>query len=328
MSDRDLVRRLILALQLDQLLDRQALLRQPLLQPAAREGQHRILLGQALTEFRHERTRHGRIGFRQIGHHHDEMAGVGFKLVLQAVHPLAGEVPVLACDGQAADHPLQIFNQAEPQHHGNGPEFAQLQGGGGLIGGDEGAQRLRLDLRVDMRDQLQDDVVHARQPGGRPGGKPGQFPAVSARQMPPGEMDLFLQQVEIIEQPFGGGGDAAGGRDGAGRLIVGAQGQFVLVQAREQAVGMGLRHHPVSGRQGAGMAGELFDAEQLGVQRRIGLGVAGALQPDGPGRPTEGENRQQTHGWAPPGLDQSLSVPQGRGRIPDTHARRPAIRRR
>ena len=72
-------------------------------------------------------------------------------------------------------------------------------------------ERSGIDLRIHMRDQFEHDVVNARQSGGRTVQEAGQLPAVAARQMPPGHLDLLFDQVEIVEQPFGGGSDAAAG---------------------------------------------------------------------------------------------------------------------
>src|ERR1039457_7213209 len=56
MTDGDLVRGLILALDLDQLLDGKSLVREPLLKPGPRQVHRRALAGQALGELRHEGT--------------------------------------------------------------------------------------------------------------------------------------------------------------------------------------------------------------------------------------------------------------------------------
>ena len=53
-ADGNLIGRLVLAFQMDQLFDRQPLFDQPLVEPAAREIQHRTLPRQPLTKFRHE----------------------------------------------------------------------------------------------------------------------------------------------------------------------------------------------------------------------------------------------------------------------------------
>ncbi len=86
-ADGDLVGGLILGFQLDELLDGQAELSQPLFEPAAREMQHRALPRQPLAEFRHEGTGQGQIRFRHVSDHDDEMRWIFLRHFLQPVHP-------------------------------------------------------------------------------------------------------------------------------------------------------------------------------------------------------------------------------------------------
>ena len=88
-----------------------------------------------------------------------------------------------------------------------------------LIGGDERAERFCINLRVRMRNQFEHDVINPRQSCSSSVQEAGQFPAVAARQMPLGHLDLLLNQVKIIEQPFGGGGDASARFDAEGRAV-------------------------------------------------------------------------------------------------------------
>ena len=217
----DLVGRLILAFQLDPLFDRQPLFGEPLLQPAAREMQRRALPRQTLAEFRHEGTGEGQVGLRHVGHHDHEVRRIFFRHGLQAIHPGVRKIPVLPGDGQPGGDPLEILNQPKPQHDGNGPQLAQLQRSDGLIGGDEGAERFGLDLRVRVRDQLEHEVVDARQSGRPAGHQAGQFPAVTPGQMSPGQLDLLFDEVEIVEEPFGGRRDVPARIDGQGRAVKG-----------------------------------------------------------------------------------------------------------
>ena len=55
--------------------------------------------------------------------------------------------------------------------------------------------------------------------------------------MPPGQLDLFLDQVEIIEQPFGRGGDAPGLVHRQGRAVEGPDNLLVFIQSGQQPVG-------------------------------------------------------------------------------------------
>jgi hypothetical protein len=87
--------------------------------------------------------------------------------------------------------------------------------------------------------------------------------------MPPGELNLLFDQVEVVEKPFGGGSDAPAWIYGERRAIESPEALLVSIQSGQQAVGAVLRDELVIRRQGSGMARELFDAEQLGPQRRL-----------------------------------------------------------
>ena len=58
-----------------------------------------------------------------------------------------------------------------------------------------------------MGNDLQDDVIHAGETGRNAGGQAGQRLAVPFRQVLSGENDLFLDEIEIVQQPFAAGRD-------------------------------------------------------------------------------------------------------------------------
>ena len=120
-ADGNLVGGLILALQMDQLFDGQPLFHEPLFEPAARQMQHRTLARQTLAEFRHERTGDGKIGFRHVRHHHHEVRRILFRHLLQTIHPQVRQIAILPGEGQPGGDALEIFNQPQAQHDGNGP---------------------------------------------------------------------------------------------------------------------------------------------------------------------------------------------------------------
>ena len=65
----------------------------------------------------------------------------------------------------------------------------------------------------------------------------GQFPAVAARQMLAGSSDLIFDEVEIVEEPFGGGGDAAAALDGVGDQHIGvSEDMLIVAQARQKEI--------------------------------------------------------------------------------------------
>ena len=128
MADRDLVGGLVLALQVDQLLDGKPLLREPLLKPGPRQVHRRALAGQAFRELRHEGAGQRQGGLRHVGHHDDEVRGILLRHLLQALDPQVGQVAVVPGDHQPRGDSSQVFNQGQPEHDRNGPQLAQLQG--------------------------------------------------------------------------------------------------------------------------------------------------------------------------------------------------------
>ena len=197
------------------------------------------------------------------------MGRVLLRHCLESIHPRIRQVAISSGDGQLVGNTLEILDQPQAKHGGNGPQLAQLQGTHGLVSGDKGAERPGVDLRIDVRNQFGHDVVNPGQPGGSPGQEARQLPAVAPGQVPPGHLDLFLDQIEVVEKPLRGRGYAPAGTYGQGGAMEGSEILLVSVQSRQQPVGAAQRDDPVALRQGAGVARELFDAEQLGPQGRI-----------------------------------------------------------
>jgi len=89
--------------------------------------------------------------------------------------------------------------------------------------------------------------------------------------MPPGHVNLLLDQIEIVEEPLGRGGDLPRLRliDGDGGPVEGAETLFVFVQPGEEPGGAAANDGLVPRRQGEGVSRQLFDAKQLGPQRGL-----------------------------------------------------------
>src|ERR1035438_4250394 len=95
--------------------------------------------------------------------------------------------------------------------------------------------------------------------------------------MPPGHLNLLLDQVEVVEKPFGGGSDAPAWINGQARAIESPKDVLVLVQPGQQTVGTLPGDGLMMGRESFGMARQLFDAEQLGPQGRFARAGAQTL---------------------------------------------------
>jgi hypothetical protein len=87
--------------------------------------------------------------------------------------------------------------------------------------------------------------------------------------MPPGHLNLLLDQIKVIQQPFGGRSDTPALAHGQCGAIESSDEVLVLVQPRQQTVGTLPGDYLVAGCEAFGMARQLFDTEQLGPQRRL-----------------------------------------------------------
>ncbi len=115
-----------------------------------------------------------------------------------------------------------------------------------------------------MRDQLEHNIVNPRQPGGWSVRDAGQLAAATARQMLPGQLDLFLDQVVVIQQPFGSGCDAPVDHHGEGGAAESARSpaSFAVSRARAGDWRCVLDAYPMGSRQRPGVALELFDTSK------------------------------------------------------------------
>ena len=277
-ADRHLVGGLQLVLGLNQLRDAQTGFRQVLLDPGQRQRQRRPPPLQATDEFGDEGAGHRRLRARHVGDHQNQVLRIILGGCRHPVRPIPGQIALVPASGDARTDPPQILDHRQAQHDRDRPQFAQPEIGDGLIGRHEAIERFRIDPPVAMRDGFQRNVVDTGMPGRRPGRQTGQFAAVAFRQMPLGGADLFLDQVEVVEQPLAGRGDPA--------LFGGYRGQppadtdqrvFVGRQAIQQAIRDASRSQPVRCRQRPAVLGHLVGAIQLRAQRRVLTGQAPGL---------------------------------------------------
>jgi hypothetical protein len=82
-------------------------------------------------------------------------------------------------------------------------------------------------------------------------------------------MNLFFDQVEIVEHPFGGRRDAPARIHRQARPIEVPENFLVLAQPCQQTVGARSRNYLVTDRESFSVARQLFDSKQLGSQWRF-----------------------------------------------------------
>ena len=137
-ADRNLVRRLLLVLELDQLFDRQMRFREPLFDPGQCQGQGRRFVPA-------DRRASSATNALPIGGDDRAMSamtrirlfGSRSAISIISIGPGIGQIALAPAGGNPNAHATKILDQGEPQHDRNGPELAELQRGHRLVGGDE-----------------------------------------------------------------------------------------------------------------------------------------------------------------------------------------------
>ena len=113
---------------------------------------------------------------------------------------------VAAVDDTLGD-PSEIFDEDDAQGDRRRPQFADRQRLIFLIGVNEAAPGIDVEAAVGMRDKRPDQPEDPRQRGKGTVGELGQLAVISRRKVQPHFADLALDEMEIIDQPFRGGGN-------------------------------------------------------------------------------------------------------------------------
>ena len=295
-AHRHLARRLLLAFQLHQLFNRLVRFSQALLHPCQRQREACASPLQAPGELGHESAGQRRRRACHVGDDQDQFAGRFFCHIQHALSPDAGRLSPVIVHGHARGDAAKVLDQRQSQHDRAGPQLAQQQRLNRLVGRDEAAQRAAAYLPVAMRHGLQGEGINAWLAGGLAVGRiqrePRQFKAVAAGQVAARGADFFLDEVEVVEQPFCCWREAALGVGSRGKAFAQVdQNPLVGSQSVEQLVGQpGIRHH-MRRRQPLAILGHLVGAEEFSAQRfifglRSDLGRSGTQSlPPGPDVP-------------------------------------------
>ena len=192
----------------------------------------------------------------------------GFDVVATQVGHLARRL----LDRNPFGQPAQILDQHHPQRGGQRPDLAQAQFAGLLVGAEVGHQQLVAERAIGVGDKGPGYAVDPRQAGQRGVEQHRQGAKVAARQAVAHLFELGLDQVEVVEQPFGRRADVvAGGGLGADVAVGLAQRADVALQPRKKRRGArGVAVSAVGLAQAAAVLGEALRAEDLGPYRRFG----------------------------------------------------------
>ena len=218
----------------------------------------------------------------QLGIQHAVLQAVG-PLVLWPVQPLVGGVARHLQQGGALGQAAQVLQQHHAQGAGQGPQLGQGQGAGLLVGAQIGVQQLQVQAGIGVGHPGPGHAVDARQAGQRFVAQARQQAEEIARQAQPHLLQLFVQQVGVVQQPMAGRAQV----QALARLLLQqqpgpAQGVDVVLQTRkERGRGVAGTVHLVGGGQAVAVLREARQAEQHGADRRLwraGAAVQGRQQ--------------------------------------------------
>ena len=158
---------MILAFQLNELIDAAIRLIQALLKPTQRQAEGGILPAERTSQLRDKCAVERRGGANHVRQNHDQVPGLFLGHLQHAFGPQAGRVAVSPAGRNAHGNSTQALDQREAQHDRNGPQFAELERAFGLVSGHEPAEVVSVYAPVDVRNQLEGDGIDARIPGQR-----------------------------------------------------------------------------------------------------------------------------------------------------------------
>ena len=115
---------------------------------------------------------------------------------------------------RSGQKPPNILDQGESQHDGDAPQFPKLQDAHRLVGVKNTHEISWIRMPIAVRDYLQAMPCMARKPGQGSVQQHRQFPTVPLGQVLPSYSNLFLDQIEVVEQLFFGRRNPALGLNG------------------------------------------------------------------------------------------------------------------
>ena len=210
-AHRDVHRTLALNLAADDLVGGGVFGGEPVVQPAQGRRLLGIAVAQALRQLHGEFARPGDL-IQGPALRRRRCVGAGAE---QAICEGIGVHRRRQPHGNGLGDTAQVFDQRDAQGNRDGPKFADGERLDALIGLDETGELLYVEGAVGMRHHRPGDAEDARKAFERTFGQLGQAAIIAGRQVVLDLADLFVDDVIIVEQPFGGGRD---GLSGARRL--------------------------------------------------------------------------------------------------------------
>ena len=285
---------------------------QPFFEPGQGRHDRRVLATKPLDELHCERAGQG--GVAQTAQHLVRALHPPIAQAQQAVRQLVGPGPRLAGADDQLRQPAQVLHESHAEMDGDRPELPDGQRLDTLVGPDESLQRLQLEAAVGMGDVGPGQPIDARVSREVARGDLRQQAVVAPREVVPDPPELFVHDVEVVEDPLRGGRDLVLRQDGRGDVPVPGQKHVCIVaNPGEEIPSFGELPGGAMGRgQALGVLLQALDAEELGTDRFFRGGglhfelpsrdVERVLPFLDPGRfGTSGLDRLQASSWTRPG---------------------------
>jgi hypothetical protein len=187
-------RRLLLVFRADGVLGREVVEREPVVDEAVQCGGVGAVLAEVAEQLHH--VRGGR-----LGRHRREDARP-FPLVPPG-EELVGRHPRGAGMEDIVGDAPEVFEESDPKHAGPGPQLADGERREGLVGEDEAGEAVEVEVAFAVSDELEGHDVDAGRALELAGSQLRQLEIVGPRKVAEDFQLLALDQVEVVEQPFG-----------------------------------------------------------------------------------------------------------------------------
>ncbi len=268
-ADRDIGGALGMLLPGNHLVGRRPLGAQRLVEPIEDRHDRGVLVAKPLEELHGERVGQG--ADAQLLQNVVPRRRLRAAQTQQLVRQLVGHGPRLAgADDQLRQAP-QVLHQGHPEVDGDRPPLADGQRLNALVGADELLQRLQLEPAVAVRDVGPGQPVDPRVSREVALGDLGQQAVIALREVVANVPDLFVDDVEVVEQPLRGRRDRLSLPHRLGDVPVSSQEnpRVVIDPGEEIQSFRGLLSRALGRGQALGVLLQPLHTEDLGTDRLL-----------------------------------------------------------
>ena len=247
----------------DDRVGRRSLRGQHVIEPRQRGGDPRILVAQPVHQLDCKCSQQRRSFVRR--EYHRCWLGDAAARSKQAVGECIRRLPRGTVLDDLLGKASEVFDHHDPQRDCDRPEFADRQGLYLLISAQEAAQHVGIEMAVGVGDEGPGQSEHPWISRERPVDQLRQLPIIPRRQGGADLADLPLDDIVVVNQPFGGGRDGAALVDRSGDHAVGMQQNGAIVgEPARQGVASGRRRcNRLRGGKAARVRLQTLDAEQF-----------------------------------------------------------------